>query len=119
LSKALRTIDWPFLGDCPNIRGQYRENRTKGLYQWLTQGASFFRSEVAGRGTSRTVRTEVTVEQQGLTLLMSGSATGFADCPLCGQKLEAGERAASVRLEGSVSLEGGQMTVLPPEVEKP
>ena len=61
----------------------------------------------------------MTVEQQGLTLLVGGAAAGFADCPLCGQKLEAGEQATRVRLEGSVSSEGGPMTVLPPEVEKP
>ena len=40
------------------------------LYQWLTQRASSFRSDTSDGGTSRTVRTEVTVERQGMTLLV-------------------------------------------------
>ncbi|MGO8984446.1 MAG: hypothetical protein ACLPHI_05295 [Terriglobales bacterium] len=59
----------------------------KRLYQWLSERASFFRFVESDRGTSRTVRTEVTVERQGLTLLVGGVAAGFDDCPFCGQKL--------------------------------
>lgn len=76
------------------------------LYQWLSKQASFFRSDVSGRGTSRTVRTEVTVERQGMTLLVGGAAAaGFDFCPLCGQKLEPAQaEQARLRLqEGSVS----------------
>jgi len=60
----------------------------KRLYQWLSARASFFHSDPSIRGTSRTVRTEVTVEQEGLTLLVgNGAAAGFDICPLCGSKL--------------------------------
>jgi hypothetical protein len=86
LSEPVRTRHWPFLSECRNIRGEYRGNRTKGLYQWLTRRASFFRSDTSSRGTSRTVCTEVTVERKGMTLLI-GDAADFDHCPLCGQKL--------------------------------
>jgi hypothetical protein len=92
------------LHDGSNIRGQYRENRTKGLYQWFSRRASIFRSDPSGRGTSRTVRT-VTVERQGMTLLVGGVAAGFENCPLCGQQL-APVQAEQARLrlqEGSIS----------------
>jgi len=70
-----------------------RENRTKRLYQWLTQRASFFRFDGSGRGTSRTVRTEVTLERESVTLSVNGPA--FDLCPMCGQTLrppQAGRR---------------------------
>jgi hypothetical protein len=36
----------------------------------------------------RVVQTEVTVERQGVTVLLSGvAAAGFDICPLCGQRL--------------------------------
>ncbi len=72
-------------------------DRTHRLYQWLSQRASFFRSDSSGRGTSRTVRTEVTVERQGMTLLVGGAAAAFDTCPLCGGKL-APEQAEQARL---------------------
>jgi hypothetical protein len=87
LSEPVRTRHWPFLCDCRNIRGQFREDRTNRLYQWLGQRASFFRSETSSRGTSRIVRTEVTVEREGMTLLVGDAAVGFDTCPLCGNKL--------------------------------
>jgi hypothetical protein len=62
-----------------------RENHTKRLYQWLTQRASFFRFAESGRGTSRTVRTEVTLEQESITLSVNGAALDL--CPMCGQRL--------------------------------
>jgi hypothetical protein len=58
------------------------------VYQWLWKRARLHRSETSGRGDGRIVRTEVTVEQQGVTLLVGGAATGFDACPLCGQKLD-------------------------------
>ncbi|MGA2647912.1 MAG: hypothetical protein ABSF15_24705 [Candidatus Sulfotelmatobacter sp.] len=82
------------------MRGQYRENRTNRLYQWLTRRASFFHSQTSGRGTSRTVRTEVTVERQGMTLLVGGAAAGLDNCPLCGQKLAPAQaERAKLRLQ--------------------
>jgi hypothetical protein len=79
--------------------------RTKRLYQWLTRRASFFRFDTSGRGASRTIRTEVTVEQAGMTLMVGGAAAGFDICPLCGQKL-APVQAEQARLrlqKGSIS----------------
>jgi hypothetical protein len=79
--------------------------RTKRLYQWLSQRASFFRSDTSGRGTTRTVRTEVTVQREGMTLLVGGEAAGFDTCPLCGNKLTPAQ-AEQARLrppEGSIS----------------
>ena len=75
------------------------------LYQWLTQRASSFRSDTSDGGTSRTVRTEVTVERQGTTLLVGGVAAGFDNCPLCGQKLApAHAEQARLRLQrGSIA----------------
>src|SRR5271156_117972 len=60
-----------------------RENRTKRLYQWMTQRASFLRFAASGPGTSRTVRTEVTFERESITLSVNGPALDL--CPMCGQ----------------------------------
>jgi uncharacterized Zn finger protein (UPF0148 family) len=57
------------------------------LYQWLSERARFFRSDTSDQGMRRTVRTEVTVEREGMTLMMGGTAAGFDICPLCGNKL--------------------------------
>jgi hypothetical protein len=65
----------------------HQDDRTNRLYQWLRRGASFFRSDTSSRGTSRTVRTEVTVQREGITLLV-GDAAAFDACPLCGNKLD-------------------------------
>jgi len=87
------------------------------LYQWLSQRASSFRSETADRGTSRTVRTEVTVQQQGMTLLVGDAAdAGFHTCPLCGTELVP-VHAAQIRdrlLKGSISREAGRVDRAPP-----
>jgi hypothetical protein len=85
------------LCDCRNIRGVNGEDRATRIYQWLYRRASFFRSESSGQGTSRTVRTEVTVERQGTTVLVGNMAVGFDTCPLCGSKL-APEQAEQARL---------------------
>jgi hypothetical protein len=78
------------------------------LYQWLSGRASFFRSDTSGRGASRTVRTEVTVERQGVTLLLGGAAAvSFDVCPLCGNKLAPAQtEKATARLQkGLISQE--------------
>jgi hypothetical protein len=63
-----------------------RENRTKRLYQWMTQRASFFRFAASGQSTSRTVRTEVTFERESISLSVNGPALNL--CPMCGQTLD-------------------------------
>ena len=86
------------------------------LYQWLSGRARFLRS-ASGRGTSRTVRTEVTVERQAVTLLVGGaSAAGFDICPLCGSKLtpmQAEQRSGRL-LNSSISQEAGPVDSPPP-----
>jgi len=49
----------------------------------------------------------VTVERQGMALLVGGTAAGFDVCPLCGQKLAPAqaERARLRLQEGSISQE--------------
>ena len=69
------------------------------IYQWLSERASFFGHDVVGHGTSRTVRTEVTVERQDTILLATGSA--LDTCPLCGQKVApAMAEQVGLRLQG-------------------
>jgi hypothetical protein len=63
-----------------------KKDHVHRLYQWLSQRASFFRSDWSG-GVSRTIRTEVTVERKEMSLLMGGAQAGPDHCPLCGQKL--------------------------------
>jgi hypothetical protein len=77
----------------------------KRLYQWFSKRASVFRSGTSGPGTTRTVRTEVTVQREGMTLLVGSAAAGFENCPLCGQKLAPAQaEQAKLRLqEGSIS----------------
>jgi len=82
-----------------------QEGRTKRLYQWLSQRASFFRSDTSGGGTTRTIRTEVTVQREGMTLLVGDATAGFDTCPLCGSKLTP-EQVEQTRLrlpKGSIS----------------
>jgi hypothetical protein len=61
------------------------------LYQWLSKRASFSRRYPSGVSISRTIRTEVTVEQEGIALQVSGASVDFEHCPLCGQKLVAAQ----------------------------
>jgi hypothetical protein len=62
------------------------------LYQWLSERASIFRSGTPGKGVSHIVRTEVTVERRGTTLLVGDmAAADFDTCPLCGVKLAPAE----------------------------
>jgi len=67
----------------------------------LNHRASGFRSDTStANPASRTVRTEVTVERQGTTVLAGNVAAGFDTCPLCGSKLapEQAEQAEQARL---------------------
>jgi hypothetical protein len=91
LLELVRSRYLPFSRYYHKIRGQYKGASTKALYQWLSERASFFRSDPCGHGTTRSVRTEVTVERQGMTVLVGGGTTGFDTCPLCGQKLAPAE----------------------------
>jgi hypothetical protein len=67
------------------------------LYQWLGGGASLFRSNKSSRGLANAVRSEVTVQRESTTLLISGPTAAFDTCPLCGQDL-APEQAEQARL---------------------
>jgi hypothetical protein len=88
----------PFCVHATKSRPVNRENRTKRLYQWMTQRASFFGFAASGPGASRTVRTEVTFERESITLSLNGSALDL--CPMCGQTLHRPEGAqAGLRLE--------------------
>jgi hypothetical protein len=79
-------------------RPMNRENCTKRLYQWMTQRASFFRFAAPGRGTSRTVRTEVTFERESISLSVNGPSLDL--CPFCGQTLRPPQAAqAGIGLE--------------------
>jgi hypothetical protein len=77
------------------------------LYQWLYKRASFLRTGSSGHSMGRVVRTEVTVERQGIILLDGGPAANFDECPLCGQKLAPtqAEQARLRLLKGSISPE--------------
>jgi hypothetical protein len=85
------------LCECRNIRGVNGEDRATRIYQWLYRRASFFRSESSGRGATRTVRTEVTVERQGTTVMLGNVGVGFDTCPFCGSKLTS-EQVEQARL---------------------
>jgi len=57
-------------------------------------------SDTSGRGTSRTVRTEVTLERESITLTASGAKAAFDLCPLCGQMLAPAQgEQAGLRLQ--------------------
>ena len=76
------------------------------FYQWLSGRASFFRTNTSGRGTGRTVRTEVTVERQSTTMLVGGAtAMVFDTCPLCGSQLapNQADQPDGRLLKGSIS----------------
>jgi hypothetical protein len=81
----------------------------KRLYQWFNERASFFLSDTADNAASRTVRTEVTVQREAVTLLV-GESSGFDICPLCGQKFASVtvEQTSLRRPTGSMSQEVAQ-----------
>jgi len=99
LVKTCQKASLAFFARLPQHSRPVQGKRTNRLYQWLTQRASLFRSNESGRSTGRTVRTEVTVERQGMTLLVGGTAADFDTCPFCGQKL-APTQAEQARLRG-------------------
>ena len=61
------------------------------------QTGKFFPVGRLSGGSSRTVRTEVTVERKDTTVLMGVVAAGFDTCPLCGSKV-APDQAEQARL---------------------
>jgi len=78
---------------------------TKRLYQWFSYRASGFRSDQSTRNpANRTVRTEITVERQGTTVILGDvGVAGFDTCPLCGSKLGQAEQARLRLPRGSIS----------------
>jgi hypothetical protein len=66
-------------------------SRVYRLYQWLSRRARFFRPDSAVGSLTRTVRTEVTFERHGTTLLVGGVPANLDSCPLCGQRLAAAQ----------------------------
>jgi hypothetical protein len=93
------------------VKGQ---GRTQKLYQRLFNWARFGSSSSVA-GATRIVHTDVTVERQGMTVLLSGrAAADFDTCPFCGQSLAPAQTAqirASLQ-KGSASRPG-----LPGEAE--
>lgn len=67
------------------------------LYQWLSQRASLLRSGSPRKGTTRTARTEVTIERQEMFLVLRGASANLNYCPFCGGKL-ADAQAEKARL---------------------
>jgi len=104
------------LGATAAIFAADHEDRLRRLYQWLTGQASFFRHDAVGHGTSRTVRTEVTVRREGTTLQVGAATVGFDTCPLCGGKLAPlqAEQARPRLLDGAISQETPSVDSEPP-----
>jgi hypothetical protein len=70
-----------------------KQGRAQKLYQRLLNWARFGSSSSVPCVT-RVVHTDVTVERQGMTLLLSGVAAADLDtCPLCGQRLAPAQTA--------------------------
>jgi hypothetical protein len=102
---------WPFLIERPSIRTQNERGRVKELYQRLSRWAMSFISASPAPVQGRIVHTEVTVERQGVTVLLSGVAgADFDSCPLCGQRL-APKQAAQIR--GSLQNDSASRRELP------
>jgi len=79
---------WPFLIERRRIPTLNERGRVKELYQRLFRRAMSFLLGSSAPAGGRVVRTEVTVERQGVTVLLSGvAAADFDICPLCGQRL--------------------------------
>jgi hypothetical protein len=82
------TRHWPFLIEPRIIPTLNERGRVKELYQRLFRRAMAFVSGSSAPAGGRVVHTQVTVERQGVTLLLSGAAAvDFEICPLCGQRL--------------------------------
>jgi hypothetical protein len=82
------TRHWPFLIERRTMPALNERGRVKELYQRLFRRAMSFLSGSSAPTGCRVVHTEVTVERQGVTVLLSGvAAADFDICPLCGQRL--------------------------------
>jgi hypothetical protein len=58
------------------------------LLQTFCERAGFSRAETCRHGESHTIRTEVTVEREEMTVRLGGVTSGPLDaCPVCGHKL--------------------------------
>ncbi len=74
------------------------------LYQWLQERATSFRTVKQGTQPRRLMRTQVTVEEQQRTVLLSmPSVAGVCLCPLCGHPVAPlpGTEASVVTLDHS------------------
>lgn len=59
------------------------------LYQWLQERATSFRTVTRTSEPRRRMRTQVTVEEQQRTVLLSlPSVAGLCLCPLCGHPVQ-------------------------------
>lgn len=82
------TRHWPFLLERRTMPALNERGRVKELYQRLFRRATAFLTGPSAPTGGRVVQTEVTVERQGVTVLLSGVvAADFEICPLCGQRL--------------------------------
>ena len=70
------------------------------LWQTVCERVGFSRAETGRHGESHTIRTEVTVEREEMTVRLGGGVTSATldTCPVCGHKLTPGQ--AGARLEG-------------------
>jgi hypothetical protein len=77
------------------------------LYQWLGGRASALFSARPEQETGRTVRTEIRVQRESVTVLVGAATRTVGACPLCGQKLapEPVKQPALRLVEGSSSKE--------------
>lgn len=79
------------------MRTLNERGRVKELYQRLFRRAMSFLSGMSTSAGGRIIHTEVTVERQGVTVLLTGvGPADFDTCPLCGQRL-APTQAAQIR----------------------
>jgi hypothetical protein len=96
------------------MRTLNERGRVKELYQRLFRRAMAFLSGTSAPVTGRVVHTEVTVERQGVTVLLSGvGSADFDTCPLCGQRLAA-TQAAQIR--GSLQSSSASQHKIPGDV---
>ena len=72
------------------------------LFQTLCERVGFSRAETCRHGEGHTIRTEVTVEREEMTVRLGGVTYGTLDtCPVCGHKLAPGQaEQARLRLPG-------------------
>lgn len=74
------------------------------LYQWLQERATSLRTGSQGNAPRRMMRTEITVEEQQRTVLLSlPTFAGICLCPLCGHPVAPlpGTESSAVTLDHS------------------